>query len=919
VIGMIGRADEAAAVARFAEQVPSGAVGLLIEGEAGIGKTTVVLEAMRRAQERRYRMLVVRPAEAEADLSFAALTDLVGDVFDDVSDALPSPQRQALEVALLRREADAPADPRTTASALLTVVTILSGRDPLVIVIDDAHWLDPASRRALEFVARRLPPRVGIVVASRPEMGRANPLGLVRALEPTRLERVVLRPLSLAALHALIQARHDVTLSRPMLVRVADASGGNPFYALEIAGALRQGSALPSLGDPLPVPRTLQGLLHERVARLSALARLAASAAAALSRPTAGILEAALGSDLDVNAALLEAEEAGLLVSDGDRLRFSHPLLASAIYESLTGARRGELHRRIAAAVGDSEEHARHLARGLSAPDEVAASSIEEAAALATRRGAPESSAELYEAACRLTSDERPEDLARRMLGGAHALSVAGDLGGARTLATRALERGRDASLRARALLLLGSLASYTESIAARIGYQERALDEAGDDLALRAEILLGLFEQISIDPAGAARRADEAIEILRRRNDASNLARALISKFISEAVLGHGAEQRLLDEALTLEAGSGGPFSDYPLIWFHWVDDLEAARARFRLLDQRYHDDGDVAGAAELVEFLAMAEFRAGNWQEAERALEAACDALALFDLRGPFTASFADRSTIDAHRGRIERARRTLGDIMGIEGLDLLWRMVCHSAQGSVEFCAGSYEAADRAWTQMHEEASVVGWIDFLDDRSEPDHVEALVALGRLDEARRVLEHLEWRGRTLPRSWIEAGLPRARALILAADGRLAEALAVLEAAPPIRSLPFEAARLLLVRGMLERRANRKLAARNTLSAALDAFEALGSPPWAQRARGEIARLGLRRRGADELTEGERRIAELAAAGLTNRQVAEAAFVSPKTVEANLARAYKKLGIRSRAELGAWMATSAGDAGPET
>ena len=148
---MIGRAGEAAAIDRFAEQVPSGPVGLLIEGEPGIGKTTVMLEAIRAARERRYRVLPVRPAEAEADLSFAALGDLVGGVFDEVSDALPPPQRQALEVALLLRDADAPADPRTTASALLTMVTFLSSRDPLVIAIDDAQWMDRASRHALEF------------------------------------------------------------------------------------------------------------------------------------------------------------------------------------------------------------------------------------------------------------------------------------------------------------------------------------------------------------------------------------------------------------------------------------------------------------------------------------------------------------------------------------------------------------------------------------------------------------------------------------------------------------------------------------------------------------------------------------------------------------------------------------------------
>ena len=148
------------------------------------------------------------------------------------------------------------------------------------------------------------------------------------------------------------------------------------------------------------------------------------------------------------------------------------------------------------------------------------------------------------------------------------------------------------------------------------------------------------------------------------------------------------------------------------------------------------------------------MAEFRAGNWDQAERALENACATLGQFELRGPLTASFADRSLIDAHRGRLERARTTLTHILDtVEPLDVLWRAVCRSPLGFVEFCDGNYEAADQAWTQMREEAELIGWKDFLDDRSEPDHVEVLLLLGEVERARRVLEHLEWRGRTLPR----------------------------------------------------------------------------------------------------------------------------------------------------------------------
>ena len=915
---MIGRANAAEAIARFTRSVPDGPVGLVIEGEPGIGKTTVWLEAVRMAGELGYLVLKAKPTEAEVDLSFAALGDLLGGVLDDVRDALPPPQRVALEVALLRRDAEMPADPLTTATALVSVLTILSRRDPLVIAIDDAPWLDRASMRVLEFALRRLPSRTGILVARRAGEDAAALLGLDRALAAGRLEHLALGPMSVAALHQLMQSRFGMAPPRPTLVRVAEASRGNPFYALEIATAMERSGATPALGDPLPVPPDLRDLLSDRMDLLSAGARAAASVAAALSHPTTASVAAALDPDVDAEAALLEAEEEGILVSDGDRLRFSHPLLASTIYGSFTGARRRSLHRRLAVVVGDPEEAARHLARSATDTDERTASRIEEAAGLADRRGAPEAAAELYEAAGRLTPEGNVYDLARRMLGGAHALNRAGDLDGARSLATKASDMAPAGPVRARSLLLLGTLATYTDTIEQRVAYQERALAEAGDDAGLRVRILLALFEQIGADAGKAARRADGAIELLRAQADRSLLAPALVRKLVAEALLGHGAQTELLDEALRLEAAFGPVADKYPLLWFHWIDDLAATRERYRLHEEEYRERGDTVGTSEIGEFLAMPEFRAGHWDLAEELLEDACAGLAELDVRGPAAASLADRSVIDAHRGRFERARGTVVRILEDDRLDVMWRMVCHSAQGAVEFCGGDHEAADRAWAAMRAEAEQISWYDNLEDRSEPDHVEALLALGRLDDARRILEHLEWRGRTLPRAWIEATLPRARALVLAGQGDPGAAIAMLDAAPEVVSLPFERARLLMVRGQIGRRANRRLAAKDDLTQALAIFEALGSPPWAARTRAELERLGLRHRATDELTDGERRIAELAAAGLTNRQVADAAFVSPKTVESNLIRVYRKLGIRSRAELGARMATRSGDVGTE-
>ena len=909
----IGREGEIGVIARFIERVPTGPVALTIEGEPGIGKTTLWVEAVRAAEARGYRVLKARPAQAEAALSYAALGDLVGDAFDEVTGELPPPQQQGLEVALLRREAMTPADPLTTASALLSVLRALVVERPLVVALDDAQWLDRASKRAIEFVCRRLPPRLGLLVASRSEDSGVAPLGLDRALEPEALDRLVLNPLSLAALHHLIQRELGVRFPRPVLVRIEAVSGGNPFFALEIARALERDNGERGLGEPLPLPQSLQELVGARVRRLSTSAQAAALTVAALSRPTAAHLSLALADDWDAAAALLEAKEAGILVWERESIRFSHPLLASATYGSASPARRRQLHERLAEIASDPEERARHLAHGIADADERTAAEIEHGAVIAERRGAPEAAAELYEASCRLTPDGRPEDLARRTLGVADALAMAGDLGGARSLAITALETAGPGPLRARALLRLASLASYTETIEARIGYHERALAEAGDDQALTAEVLLSLVEEISVDPERALRRAEEAIELVREWDDPSLLAQALMNKFIAEAVLGRGARHEVLEEALALEAGSSSRMVVYPLVWFHWVDDLDATRTRYRLQEERCREHGDAVGAAEIVEFLAMAEFRAGNWDQAERALENACTTLGQFELRGPLTASFADRSLIDAHRGRLERARTTLTHILDtVEPLDVLWRAVCRSPLGFVEFCDGNYEAADQAWTQMREEAELVGWKDFLEDRSEPDHVEVLLLLGDLERARRVLQHLEWRGRTLPRQWIDATLPRARALILAAEGDVAAALAELAAAPEVPTLPFERARLLLIKGQLERRVNRKLVAKESLAEALAIFEQLGAPAWAERAEGEIRRLGLRHLPPGELTASERRIAELAAAGLTNRQVAETAFVSPKTVEANLARVYRKLGIRSRAELGARISAEA-------
>ena len=193
---------------------------------------------MRAAEAGTTCVLQARPAESEASLSYAVLADLVGPVFDETRAALPAPQERALAATLLRVATVEPADPRTTATALVGVLGELAREGPVLVAIDDVQWVDAASERALEFAARRLPARLGMLLAKRSEGEDEAPLDLDRALPEDRLMRIVLGPLSLASLHHVVTSRLAGPLARPMLARIAQASGGNPLFALEIARAL---------------------------------------------------------------------------------------------------------------------------------------------------------------------------------------------------------------------------------------------------------------------------------------------------------------------------------------------------------------------------------------------------------------------------------------------------------------------------------------------------------------------------------------------------------------------------------------------------------------------------------------------------------------------------------------------------------
>jgi DNA-binding CsgD family transcriptional regulator len=915
--GVIGREREIAVVSAFLDSVPGGPRALLVEGEAGIGKSTVWFEAVRLAEARGYRVLRARPAQSEAKLSYAALADVVGPAFDEARAQLPRPQELALAAALLRVTSGEPADPRTVATAVVGVLTDLAGERPVLVAIDDVQWVDLASRRALEFAVRRLPAQLRLFVTRRSEGAADVPLELDRALPPDGFERVVLRSLSLASLHHIVRERLGTSLTRPVIARIAEASGGNPFFAIEIARAAGGRAAGPGEHAPLPVPPSVQKLAAGRVNALSAAAREAVLAAASLSRPTADAVAAALPDEPDAGTAIAEAEDAGVLVTEHGRIRFTHPLLASAVYASVSEARRRALHRRLAEVVSDAEERARHLSQSLTDADESVAIQIEGAARQAVLRGAFDAAAELFGAACRLTPTANRESLVRRSLGQASALLRTGDVADARRLAGEMEMDALPPVLQAERLQLLAEVEWDDGSLRLATSYLERALEVAAGDPPLSARISARLvLITVPGNPATALQHAERAVGQVDGERDPLVRSSLLIDLCLLDLMLGRSPRTGLMRQGLALEerAGPSAYPHPVPLIWFQCTDDVEATRERHAREADWARDHGDETHAAERLSYLALAEFHAGRCDLAEQLIEQSCTTIEeRLEVSGRFAYPFAWRSLIDAYRGRSGRARRTLVPLLAetAQAQKSWWAAVLLSVLGFVEFAAGDYRAADDALSHMRRLLDQIGIRDGLLDRTEPFHAELLVQLGHLDRAREALARLEHRGRTFPRTWIEVTLPRTRAIVLAAEGDLRGALEALESLDPDTAarLPLELGWTWLTKGRLHRRAKQRRVAADAFAQAAAIFERLGAVAWAERARTELDVTGPRRCAPDELTATELRVAELAAAGITNREIARAVFMSEKTVEAHIARIYRKMGIHSRAELGARMA----------
>ena len=489
-VEVVGRDVEIGALSAFLDRrgAVRGPIAIALEGDAGIGKSTLWRAAVEEARGRGWRVLSSRPAESERALAHAGLGDLLDGALDEVLPALTAPRRQALEVALLIEEAPGGGvDQRALGVAVRSALELLA-EDGLVIAIDDLQWLDASSASAVGFALRRLP-EADISLLWTRRLGEPQQSTAVEdALDDDRVERIRVGPLSVGATHQVLRSLLSHGLPRPTLLRLHAVSGGNPFYALELARALGADGAVRDPTQPLPVPERLEELVSARLDGFEAPTHevLVLASADARLTPTqlagAGIEPGALDPALAANVIELA----------GGSVRLTHPLLASVLYQGLLPGERQRVHGRLAEIAEDPLARARHLALSTDRPDADLAALLEAAARTTAAQGAPMVSAELGEHAMRLTPPERHADLDRRTAAAARSHLAAGEVERGRVLAAELAARAAPGADRAEALVLLAE----AEDMPRAVPLLKEALLEPGAPAALRASI----HQRLSLD-----------------------------------------------------------------------------------------------------------------------------------------------------------------------------------------------------------------------------------------------------------------------------------------------------------------------------------------------------------------------------------------------------------------------------------
>ncbi|MGH2858791.1 MAG: helix-turn-helix transcriptional regulator [Solirubrobacteraceae bacterium] len=668
-------------------------------------------------------------------------------------------------------------------------------------------------------------------------------------------------------------------------------------------GGLGGGGAAPAV---LPVPDDLRKLTAAQFGRLPADTREMVLLASVVSDPD--------GRSVDLSK-LGPAEDASIVaVDDSGRIRFAHPLFASAAYGSVSVSRRRALHRRAAQLVADPEQRARHLALACDRADAAVASQLDQAAGLAASRGAANAAAELAELAARLTPAEDAVAAKERLLAAARFQFDAGDLARAEELAQRVHEDAPSDRLSAQALALRAHLQGRRNNFTQASEFAKRALALAGGDQRLQAAIELELAYCVSGggDLAAGTEYAIAAADHAEAAGDDAALASALACRVMTRFIAGGGLDEDMLARALCLQDPVELPVVIRPRyldgVLRLWSGDLRGSLEGLGALLDETIERGQEGAAPMLLLYMVQARVWTGELDEAGRLAERAREAAGLLDDPTASAIALGAAALVHAHQG-LDSTRAEAFEALGLFER-LQWRAGAIWpiwALGLFELSDGKPAAADRVLGSLAEQVLGIGAADPSFVVFLPDEIEALVELGELERAGTLLDLFDRCARGRDRDWATAVAERCRGLLDGAPGREREALSAFGralAAHDRTEMGFERARTLLLAGQAHRRFKRRGRARELLEEALAAFDRIGAPRWSEKARAGLARLGPPGHERDELTETERRVAELAAAGLSNRQVADRAYLSVKTVEANLTRAYRKLGVRSRVGL---------------
>jgi DNA-binding CsgD family transcriptional regulator len=901
---LLGRQTERARVERLLNDARQGRSGLLVlRGEAGIGKTTL----LRYAEDLAEAMTVVSATgiETEAELEYSSLLELVRPLLSRL-DEIPINQADALREALglappSRRDRFA------VGAALLSLLAASAEAHPLLVVVDDAQWVDRASLEAIGFAAHRLrADRAAFLVATRDDAG---------TLAAKRADAVDLVGLDEGDVATLFERLGAAGLDIATVERLRVATGGNPLALSELTGLLTpaQMSAWRADEEPLPVGGDLREAFARRAESLPPRTREALVVAATASNRDVEVIARALrGLGLDL-AALVSAEDAGLIELSEGSVMFRHPLVRAAIHQAAPPSERRNAHAALADALAgsDDERRAWHLAAAALGPDESIAAALEDVASRSSSRGGHTAAAQALAQAARLSGD----DGARldRLVRAAQSSWSSGTPEVSIAILDEALGLSVDARGRSRALALRGRIEGDVgqQSAARDMLLEAAALVEEDDPLEAASDLLAATTPlYFGGDVAGSLATAERARALVPRDGSPLDVrADVVLGWALSHAGRNEEAETTLvpaLERILATDPLTQPALQNARLA----LDILERPREVRELapmVDSLARADGPLALVNALEQdtrFLV----RSGEWDRAVAsgeetlgiagALGHEVDVSRVHVLLGTVDAARGDESQCSARLEHVARAAR----LHGLETLSATADVV----QGLLELGLGRLADAASTLERVARRSEQLG-LFARDVVPEPDLVEALVALGRHEDARRWLDAFHERASRASPRWGAALVARGRGILNPGefDSDFAEALDLHRVVPD----RFQEGRTLLAFGERLRRATRKRDARTPLREALVVFEELEAAPWIMRTRRELRATGekLGRRVAasgDDLTPQELQVALQVASGKTNKDVGAALFLSPKTVEFHLARVYRKLDISSRAAL---------------